>query len=77
LGKNERVVNMTISENGKRIGRPPTGITNPVVLATRISPETYEAVNQVCARRGVKPAELIRCALDLLLREANDRYATA
>jgi hypothetical protein len=44
----------------RRIGRPPTGVVNPVVVASRVSPEIYEAVTLDAARRGVKPAAVIR-----------------
>ena len=59
----------------RRIGRPPTGIVNPVVVGSRVSPETYEALTRESERRGVKPAVLIREALDTLLREASGRLA--
>jgi Ribbon-helix-helix domain len=59
------------------IGRPPTGIVNPVIVGTRVSPQTYEALTRESERRRVKPAVLIREALDLLLRDAEHRHLAA
>jgi hypothetical protein len=58
-----------------RLGRPPTGVVNPIVVGSRVSPETYKALTRESERRGVKPSELIRTALDLLLKQAGDRLA--
>jgi hypothetical protein len=67
---------MTISEKtGKRIGRPPTGVANPVVVASRISPEIYEAVTLESVKRGVKPAAIIREAIEAMFRPMIKRAA--
>jgi hypothetical protein len=67
---------MTISEKtGKRIGRPPTGIVNPVVVASRISPEIYEAVTLESVRRGVKPAAVILEAIEAMFIPLINRAA--
>jgi hypothetical protein len=34
----------------RRIGRPPTGVVNPVVVASRVSPEIYEVLTLQIAR---------------------------
>jgi hypothetical protein len=68
-------MNSTDTTAKPRIGRPPTGIVNPMVVGTRVSQETYEALTRESERRGVKPAELIRSALDLLLEQAGARLA--
>jgi hypothetical protein len=59
----------------RRIGRPPTGIVNPVVVASRVSPEIYEAVTLESARRGVKPAAVIREAIEAMFSPMINRAA--
>jgi hypothetical protein len=68
-------MNSTDTPAKPRMGRPPTGIVNPMVIGTRVSLDTYEALTRESERRGVKPAELIRSALDLLLKQAGERLA--
>jgi hypothetical protein len=59
----------------KRRGPPPTG-QSPILFA-RVPPATLEAVKRESARRGMVPSALVREALDLLLKEADERLAAA
>jgi hypothetical protein len=62
----------------RRQGRPSLvegsqGIS-PILFA-RVPPATFTAVEKESARRGVKPAVLIREALDMLLKQAEQHLA--
>ena len=59
----------------RRIGRPPTGVVNPVVVASRVSPEIYEVLTLESERRGVKPAAVIREAIEAMFRPLINRAA--
>jgi hypothetical protein len=59
----------------RRIGRPPTGVVNPVVVASRVSPETAQALARESERRGVKPAAAIREAIEAMFNPMINRAA--
>ena len=63
------------SKPAKRKGPPPTG-HSPILFA-RVPETTRQAIHREAERRGMVPSALVREALDLLLREAEQRQAAA
>jgi hypothetical protein len=60
----------------RRPGRPALDSSRPSeIVFARVPPAMSEAVKGESARRGIVPSALIREALDLLLKEANERLA--
>jgi hypothetical protein len=57
----------------KRKGPAPTG-HSPILFA-RVPPATLDAVKRESARRGMVPSALVREALDMLLRQAEQHLA--
>jgi hypothetical protein len=78
-GPDERVLGMNseTAEKKKRMGRPclEGSIEASPILGIRVSPATLEAVKRESARRGMVPSALIREALDMLLKQAEQRQA--
>lgn len=60
----------------RRVGRPSVDGSRPSpLLFARVPPATLEAVKRESARRGMVPSALVREALDLLLRQAEQHIA--
>jgi hypothetical protein len=57
----------------RKLGRPRTG-RMPAVFS-RVTPEIYEVVNRESARRGVKPAAIVREAIEAMFNPLINRAA--
>jgi hypothetical protein len=57
----------------RKPGRPATGVS-PVVFS-RVTPELYEAISRESAKRGVKPAAIVREAIEAVFMPLTNRAA--